>query len=798
MLRRVVLLALSALALVCFVGAPAIAQQQTEPRIAFVVGNAGYAAGAIPTALNDAGLVAEALRSIGFQIVEGADLSQADIVRSYREFLAKVEASGPDTLAFVYFSGHALSFDGENFLLGVDARLERESDIPIESVRLSDLLRPLAASPARAKVMMIDAARPLPFRPQGRALAHGLEAIDPPQGVLMAYSSAPGTVAPDQPGDYGAYATAIAEMLRAPGTDLDTAFTHIRSRTHQTTEGRQTPWHASALGESIELVPPEAATASVPPPPPIRQARPMREIGPDEAYALAIEMDTLEGYTGFVQAYPGHPYTQRVWAMIRARREALAWMRAEEINTPQSYWTYLRRYPNGMYAFDAERRLGRLGQPFAPPPGFIMIEFDDVPIALADEPIEYEEVYRVGPPPPLGLYGMPRPAYLVNLPPPERRRGGGAMRVLPALAVAIPAIAALAPAPRRALTPGAVGPGRPGGFGGRGGNRTPPAPANLTPNTAVAPSAVSPSPGAPPSAPRGNRPPGWGPAPGGAQPPGVAGRTPPGTAPNAAIAPSAVAPSPAAPGNVTPSPRGPATPGAGRLPGRPPGGGPPPGIANRTPPGTPGAIAPNSAGPNTAGPGSQPPAGVGRPLGRPPGGPPPGIANRTPPGAPGAVVPNSAAPGNQPPPGAVRQFGRPPGGGPPPGVANRTPPGAPGAVAPNSVAPSNQPPPGAARQYGRPPGGGPPPGFVNRTPPSGPPPQVAPPPRAPGPPPQQMYRPPPQPAPIARPTPPAAPMARPAPPPPPPAAAMRAPAPAPAARPPACPPGKNFVNGACR
>ena len=278
--------------------------------------------------------------------------------------------------------------------------------------------------------------------------------------MLIAYASAPGTVAPDRPGDYGAYATAIAEMLRAPGTDLDTAFTHIRSRTHLTTEGQQTPWHVSALGESIELVPPEAATASVPPPPPIRQARPMRDIGPDEAYALAIEMDTLEGYTGFVQAYPGHPYTQRVWPMIRARREALAWMRALEINTPQSYWTYLRRYPNGMYAFDAERRLRRLGSPFAPPPDFAMMEFDDVPMALVDEPREYVDVYRVGPPPPLGLYGAPRPAYLANLPPPQRRGGGPGSRILPALAVGIPLMAALAPAPRRALPPDA--PGRPG------------------------------------------------------------------------------------------------------------------------------------------------------------------------------------------------------------------------------------------------------------------------------------------------------------------------------------------------
>jgi hypothetical protein len=775
MFRRIVLLAVTLLAVACLGGARLQAQQnaqQTEPRIAFVVGNAAYAPGALPATLNDAGLVAEALRSIGFEIIEGADLSQADLVRSYREFLAKVEAAGPDALAFAYFSGHALSFEGENYLLGVDARLTRDSDIPIEGVRLSDLMRPLADSPARAKVVIIDAMRPLPFRPQGKGLARGLEAIDPPQGMLVAYASAPGTVAPDQPGNYGPYATAIAEMLRAPGTDLETVFTHIRSRTHLITEGRQTPWHVTALGEQIELLPPEAATASVPPPPPIRQARPMRDIGPDEAYALAIEMDTLEGYASFVQAYPGHPYTQRVWAMIRARREALAWMRALDSNMPQAYWTYLRRYPNGMYAFDAERRLRRLGAAGVPPPGFAMMEFDDVPMALSGEPVEYEEVYRVGPPPPRGLYGAPRPAYLANMPPPQRRGGGAGSRILPALAIAIPLVAALAPAPRRALAPDAPGAGggnRQGGAGARGGNRnspavapasvTPnqavaPAPAPVTPNAAIAPSTVTPNTAAP-TTPGGNRPPGWGPG-GITRPPGVASRPPGGAAPPGAAAPatgtpsaavtpnsavpstavpSTAAPSTATPNTATPSPGGPPAPGFRR----PPGGGPPPGIANRTPPGappaTPPAAAPNSAAPNPAAAPSTPPApAAGRPPGRPPG-PPPGIANRTP---PSVAPPQSGAPPPRPP-------------GPPPQVTPQ----------------------------------------VNRPPP----------------PPPQVNRAPPPPA-IARPTPPAAPVAappRPAPPPPPAAAAaVRPPAPppprpaAPPPKPPACPPGKTLkvVNGA--
>ena len=110
-----------------------------------------------------------------------------------------------------------------------------------------------------------------------------------------------------------------------------------------------------------------------------------------------------------------------------------------------------------MYAFDAEHRLHRLGSPFAPPPDFAMMEFDDVPMALVGEPREYVDVYQIRPPPPLGLYGAPRLAYLANLPTPQRRGGGPGSRVLPALAVGIPLMAALAPAPRHALPPDTPG-----------------------------------------------------------------------------------------------------------------------------------------------------------------------------------------------------------------------------------------------------------------------------------------------------------------------------------------------------
>ena len=413
---------------------PAAAQQ----RIALVIGNAAYSGGPLATALADGGLVAEALTSIGFEIVEGADVNQNDMRRVFRDFLDKVQAAGPDAIAVVYYSGYAVPFEGENYLIPADARLARDSDIPIEAVRLFDLMRPLADAPALAKIVILDAARPLPFRIQGGRLAPGLSAIESRPACWSRSRPRRGEIAEDGPGPDGAYATAIAEMVREPGLDLDTMFARIRVRTHEATNGQQTPWEVSKLDKVVMLVPgqPSAPPAGAPQgllapqtamgaPPVRRPPRPMTGIGAEEAYAYAIEQDDLPTYVEYVRVHPNSAYAQRIWARIRARREALAWRRALLFNTPEAYWTYLQRYPDGMYAYDAERRLRRLSAGLRPPPGFRMLEFGDVPPPIAGEPARLFDVYPAAPPPPRRL--APPPAFIVTLPPPPRRDHGGGL-----------------------------------------------------------------------------------------------------------------------------------------------------------------------------------------------------------------------------------------------------------------------------------------------------------------------------------------------------------------------------------
>src|ERR1700737_830018 len=124
--------------------------QQPEKRIALVIGNAAYQAEALPTAANDAGLIAQTLQAAGFDVLGARDLDEDTLRRTFRDFLEKATASGPDTVAFVYLNGYGVQLEGENYFVPVDARIARDTDVSVEAVRMSDYTRPLAALKLKA------------------------------------------------------------------------------------------------------------------------------------------------------------------------------------------------------------------------------------------------------------------------------------------------------------------------------------------------------------------------------------------------------------------------------------------------------------------------------------------------------------------------------------------------------------------------------------------------------------------------------------------------------------------------
>ena len=664
--------------------------QAAEQRFALVIGNDEYRAAKLATSANDAGLVADALQSAGFTVTGARNLDQATMRESFREFIGQVSAAGPDAVALVYLAGIGLQFQGENYFVPVDADIHRDVDVPLQAIRVSDFTQPLAALPGRVKIVILDAARQNPFGGGDRPLASGLVLVDAVPGMAIAYNAAPGTVAPDEAGPYGAYATSFTEMIAAGGLGLDDLFARLRLRVSDLTHGAEVPWYVSQIDGPFFIT---ERAADAPPPPNVMpvaeiRARPMRDFSNvDDAYAAALDRDTIDGYEQFLALYPNSPYSERVAGMLAVRREAIIWRRCVVADAPPAYWSYLRRYPQGPHAWDARRRLAELREAFEPPPDFAMYDFGVPPpppveLGFFDGPVVMfvGPHYRPPPPPPL-FFLPPRPREFVVLaaPPPPRERfflpQPTGVAVVPVF-VRPPPTVAIRPAP----------PGPPGATQGRQIPVTlPAAVTHAPPPGATVPGATAPGATAPGQQPH----PGPGSTlqqlprggPGGPPPPPpppssatVRPGTPPPPPPQGSTAPAPTTVHPATP----PHPTGPTT--TTVRPGPPP---PPPPQGSTAP--APTTVRPGPPPPPPQGPTAPAPTTV-RP-GPPP--PPP------PPPHPTAPAPTTVHPAPPPPP-------PPHPAGPPPGAQNAPPPPPHPAAAP----PPQQPPPhpGASTAPSCPPG----------------------------------------------------------------------------------------------
>ena len=406
---------------------------ETEKRIAFVVGNSAYQAGPLATPANDAGLIAQTLQAAGFDVTGARDLDGESLRAAFKDFLDKAQASGPDTVAFVYLAGYGLQLNGDNYFVPVDAKIASAQDVAIEALRISDYTRRLDGLPLKASLIVLDAARASPFAKSGPPLAGGLALADAEPNMLVAFNATPGTVAPNEEGPYGAYARALTEMIREGGLPASDVFDGVRLRVNEETKGALVPWDATRIEAPFvffvrapDAPPPALAADRVD----AMRSEPLHGLGVQDAYAAAIERDTLQGYEEFLAAYPADPLANRVRGLLAARREAITWRRTCRVDTPDAYWSYLNRYPRGPHVNDARWRLETFAAAMVPPPSFTPIVYDVPPpppaeIIYVDRPVLVfsDPVFGFVPPPPI-VFLAPVPAYLVFPPPPPLTQRG--------------------------------------------------------------------------------------------------------------------------------------------------------------------------------------------------------------------------------------------------------------------------------------------------------------------------------------------------------------------------------------
>ena len=218
--------------LVC--AAPTAWAQPQGKRVALLIGNANYTVGPLRNPPNDVRVMDESLRALGFQTQVLLNANQNAMKRAVRDF--GNQAQGAD-VAFLYYSGHGTQAGGENYLIPVQATIEKDSDYEVEAVSANALLRQIAGARPRAAIVVLDACRDNPLAATTKSTSKGLSRMDAPTGTMIAFATAPNTTASDE----GHYARVLAQQLRQPGVELVSAFRATAAEVLRLSGNKQDP-----------------------------------------------------------------------------------------------------------------------------------------------------------------------------------------------------------------------------------------------------------------------------------------------------------------------------------------------------------------------------------------------------------------------------------------------------------------------------------------------------------------------------------------------------------------------------
>jgi len=272
-----------------------------EERHALVIGNSAYKSAPLKNPANDARDIAAALQDLGFKVTLLTDASHQKMDAAVREFGLNLRHGG---VGLFYFAGHGVQVAGENYLVPVDANIASESDVKFSCLNAGLVLGKMEDAGNSLNVVILDACRNNPFARSFRSAERGLAKMDAPTGSIIAYATAPGSVAGDGTGKNGVYTKHLLQNMRVPGLPITDLFMRVRMGVVAETGKKQVPWEASSLtgyfffnGASAtgQPQPPLVTEPAAPAPAPVLAPAPAPKLNPKaEKKRLAEEAAQLK------------------------------------------------------------------------------------------------------------------------------------------------------------------------------------------------------------------------------------------------------------------------------------------------------------------------------------------------------------------------------------------------------------------------------------------------------------------------------------------------------------------------
>ena len=280
-------------------------------RVALVVGNSAYRTAPLQNPRNDAEAMATLLKDAGFAVDKQLDTDLQSLQSAVDRFGQAIK-DPKVKFGLFYYAGHGLQQDWRNYLVPVSANIRTSAEVPKQTVDVSSLLRYMEQAQGRSFLVVLDACRDDPFAGTYRPPAKGLSQFDAPVGSLLAYATAPGSVAQDGDGKNGLYTSNLLREFAVRGTRIEDAFKRVRLNVRLASKGAQVPWESTSLEEDVYLFP-----------------TPRKNL-------TEAERDLL------------------------LEQEMASWLHVKSSTDPQALAGFIREYPSGSASELAQSRMSRL------------------------------------------------------------------------------------------------------------------------------------------------------------------------------------------------------------------------------------------------------------------------------------------------------------------------------------------------------------------------------------------------------------------------------------------------------
>jgi hypothetical protein len=356
MARTAAFLSVVILLLLSLAGADAFAEGR---RVALVIGNSNYTyAGQLKNPANDAKDIATQLQKVGFEVIVQLDANRTKMATAIEDFTSKI--SGAEAALF-YYAGHGIQLANRNWLIPIDVELKASTQPKLSLLALDEIQEGIAGQKVDTTIFILDACRDNPFagRAGARAASQaGLAPVTAGNATLIAFSTSPGEVALDGTGRNSPFADALLKSIPKAGQELQRTMKSVKKDVIEATGGQQSPWTSDNLTNDFYFV-------SLPTEP---SFTPVEE----QEWTLIKDSKNAALFQSFISKYPHGKYapaaqmalmatfTQQMNEMKKewqSQQEVGFWNSVKDSNSPALLQNYLRQYPKGIFAQQAEALL---------------------------------------------------------------------------------------------------------------------------------------------------------------------------------------------------------------------------------------------------------------------------------------------------------------------------------------------------------------------------------------------------------------------------------------------------------